>query len=205
MDSKNLAVAGLLVLAGVVGRFAFLHVPNFQPTAAVALFAGFYFASRRQAVLIPVAVLALSNLWLSGYETWGVMAVVYAAFIVPVGLGRLLANREREQGAGTGTGSGSGSGAGAGRYFAKWAVCLIAPSLVFFATTNFAVWLFDGRYLYTLAGLTECYVSAIPFYGYTLAGDLIFVPVLFGAWFACRAGMQSLRTLDVARYPLDPA
>jgi hypothetical protein len=195
MDSKNLAVAGLLVLAGVVGRFAFLHVPNFQPTAAVALFAGFYFASRRLAVLIPVAVLALSNLWLSGYETWGVMAVVYAAFIVPVGLGRLLANREREQ----------KQGAGAGRYFAKWAVCLIAPSLVFFATTNFAVWLFDGRYLYTLSGLTECYVSAIPFYGYTLAGDLIFVPVLFGAWFACRAGMQSLRTLDAARYPLDPA
>jgi hypothetical protein len=70
---------------------------------------------------------------------------------------------------------------------ARWGTCLIAPSLVFYLTTNFAVWLFNGIYPHTAAGLVECYVLALPFYGFSLAGDLVFVPVVFGAYQMARA------------------
>jgi hypothetical protein len=34
----------------------------------------------------------------------------------------------------------------------------------------------------SLEGLLACYVNAIPFFGYTVAGDMAFSLVLFGAW-----------------------
>lgn len=51
-------------------------------------------------------------------------------------------------------------------------------SLFFFVLTNFAVWLmYDIR---SVSTMIECYVLAIPFYKYSLAGDLIFTTVIFG-------------------------
>jgi hypothetical protein len=39
-------------------------------------------------------------------------------------------------------------------------------------------------YPHTLAGVVQCYVAAIPFYGRTLASDLLYSGALFGlhAW-----------------------
>ena len=34
----------------------------------------------------------------------------------------------------------------------------------------------------TFAGLALCYTNAIPFFGYTIAGDLFFTLLLFGAY-----------------------
>jgi hypothetical protein len=48
----------------------------------------------------------------------------------------------------------------------------------------------------TLSGLLACYTAAIPFFGYTLAGDLAFSLVLFGVWEWSRAG--SSHTLPAA-------
>jgi len=58
-------------------------------------------------------------------------------------------------------------------------------SLQFFVITNFGVWLgAKFAYAHTLAGLAACYVAAIPFYGRTLASDLLYSAALFGlhAW-----------------------
>ena len=66
-----------------------------------------------------------------------------------------------------------------------------AGSLQFFLITNFAVWLrFPTTYSHTLAGLAACYVAAIPFYGRTLAADLLYTGALFGlyAWLSRRVG-----------------
>jgi len=46
-------------------------------------------------------------------------------------------------------------------------------ALVFFIVTNFGVWL-TGSYGYTLSGLVNCYILAIPFFGYSLISTLIF-------------------------------
>ena len=50
----------------------------------------------------------------------------------------------------------------------------IVSSVLFFAITNFGMWLFSGIYPRTLAGFEACYVAAIPFFQNTLAGDLFF-------------------------------
>ena len=42
-------------------------------------------------------------------------------------------------------------------------------------------------YAHTIIGLGECFVAAIPFFGNTLASQMIFAAVLFGAHRAVRA------------------
>jgi hypothetical protein len=48
---------------------------------------------------------------------------------------------------------------------------------LFFVITNFGVWSM-GSYGYTFEGLLTCYTLAIPFYGNTLAGTIIFSAVI---------------------------
>jgi|TARA_B110000914_G_C15410800_1_gene421739 hypothetical protein len=53
---------------------------------------------------------------------------------------------------------------------------LISASL-FFIITNFGVWSM-GSYGYTVEGLLACYTLAIPFFGNTLAGTIIFSAII---------------------------
>ena len=52
-------------------------------------------------------------------------------------------------------------------------------SVQFFIITNLGVWMMMPLYPHTTAGLLQCYLAAIPFFQYTLIGDLVFTPVLF--------------------------
>ena len=151
----------LLVALGVGGRFQFIDIPNFTPIAAIALFAGFYFRYRMAAFIVPLLILTISNFWLPLYSTWEVGVVIYAAFLLPVLLGSLY-TRHRSVGLLAGS--------------------ALLPSLVFYATTNLAVWKFSGLYAPTTAGLTLCYSSAIPFYRWMLEGDVMFTAAIFGAY-----------------------
>ena len=49
---------------------------------------------------------------------------------------------------------------------------IIFASLIFFIISNFGVWIIG--YPKTIDGLILCYTMAIPFFGYSLAGDLFF-------------------------------
>ena len=60
--------------------------------------------------------------------------------------------------------------------------CGLFSSIVFFLVTNLGVWLWFGTYEPGLQGLWHSYVAAIPFFRYTLAGDLFFAVVLFGSY-----------------------
>src|SRR5204863_9683260 len=97
-----------------------------------------------------------------GFYHWPVMAVVYAALTVPAVAG-IAARHIR-----------------ASRVVVP---TVLACSLIFFVTTNFAVWAFSGMYSADMAGLIQCYVMGLPFLKYTIAGDLFWAAVLFGgAW-----------------------
>ena len=50
-------------------------------------------------------------------------------------------------------------------------------ALIFFILTNFGVWL-NGSYGYNLAGFINCYILAIPFFGYSLISTLIFSTII---------------------------
>ena len=49
---------------------------------------------------------------------------------------------------------------------------ILLSSLIFFIVTNFGVWLIG--YPNTLEGFVACYIAAIPFFGWTVAGDLFY-------------------------------
>ncbi len=158
------------------------HPPNFTPVGGMSLFAGARL-SGWYAYLVPVALMAITDLLLKA--TQGVpfsraSPFVYASFLVNVWIGRkLLARSENPI-----------------RIGAAAFLC----SLQFFVVTNFAVWAMSRFYAHTLTGLANCFAAAIPFYGRTLAGDLLFTAALFGAhaWLTRRVAQNERVTLQTA-------
>jgi hypothetical protein len=159
-------VALVVVLIGfdVAARLLW-HTPGVSPVAASALFAGMMLRRRSLAPVVPLAALLISDA-ISGFYHWQVMAVVYAALTLPAVAG-ILARHAR-----------------ASRVVVP---TVLACSLIFFVTTNFAVWAFSGIYSVDMAGLIQCYAMGLPFLKYTVAGDLFWAAVLFGgAWLVQR-------------------
>jgi len=154
----------LLVILGVVCRVT-PHPWNFVPVGAIALFAGATFANRRAAILLPLLMLfagdtALELLTGQGYHS--LMPVVYATYALIAILGWLLRERRNSPLVIAG-----GATAGA---------------ILFFLTTNFAVWALGNMYPHTLEGLAACFVAAIPFFERTLMSDLLFSAIFFGIY-----------------------
>lgn len=137
------------------------HPPNFAPIAALALFSGVYGAKvSKWFLLLPLVALFISDLTLGFYD-WGVMAVVYGSFAF-IGLFGLLIQKKKSVGTVT--------------------AAVLGGSLLFFFGTNFAVWAFTGMYSLTIGGLITSYIMALPFLKFTIAGDLFYAAMFFGAY-----------------------
>ncbi len=146
-----------MILAAALSRLI-PHPPNLTAVSAVALFGGAYLPDRRMAFAVPLAALFLSDLVLGFYPH---MEVVYLSFALIVGIGQWLrSNRSTPRIAGA----------------------ALASSVLFFITTNLGVWAFGSFYPKTFEGLTACYVAAIPYFGGTVTGDLLYTAVLFGGF-----------------------
>ena len=65
---------------------------------------------------------------------------------------------------------------------------VLASATSFFVLSNFAVWMGSVMYTHTVAGLSACYVAAIPFY----ANDLISTAITAGALFGLPALVRSI-------------
>lgn len=148
----------LIAIVGAVALRLVPHLPNFSPIDAMALFSGAYLGRRGLAFAAPFGALFLSDLVLGFYSG---MAFVYGSVAAIVLIGWLVSSNKSALRIGIGA---------------------IASSVLFFVITNFGVWLGDGMYLRTLAGLAECYTAAIPFFQNTLAGDLFYSALLFGGF-----------------------
>jgi hypothetical protein len=140
-------------------------IPNVTAVGALALYAG----GRTRwwlAWLPPLAVMAVTDLLLArwyGYPMFN--TAVYACFLIDVLLGRALAR---------------------GSSPVRIGLAGFLGALQFYLITNFAEWLapIDPlvlKYPQTAAGLVQCYVMALPFFGYTLLGNLAFSAAFFGA------------------------
>jgi len=66
-------------------------------------------------------------------------------------------------------------------------------SVLFFVTSNFAVWMFSGIYARDIAGLVKCYIAALPFFQNTLMGDLLWTALLFGGLWVTRLAFGGRR------------
>ncbi len=147
------------------------HAPNFTPFAASALFAAAVFRTRMLSLAVPLLALTLSDSIL-GFDEWRVMSVVYAATALPALM--ILSLR---------------------RVPSPVALLAIAASssVVFFISTNFAVWAFGTIYPHDFAGLATCYVAALPFFQNTLSGDLFWTFLLFGGYQLVRILLAGIR------------
>jgi hypothetical protein len=158
-------VAISLTVLGAVARLL-PHPPNFAPVGATSLFAGARLP-RWQAYLIPLVALAVTDPILSpfyGFQPYSkYLLFSYLSVLISVWLGRRLRNTES---------------------ISRIAAVTVLNSIQFYLITNFGSWLWFQAYPRTAAGLASCYIAAIPFFGWTLASDVLYTGVLFGlyAW-----------------------
>jgi hypothetical protein len=136
---------------------------NFVPLGAISLYAGSRLP-RRWAWLVPVTAMAISDALLDHDRTRPLFELtrwtIYATFAAATLLGP-LANRPK---------------------IGRWLLPLlsISGSVLFFVTSNLATWGEGQLYPMTLSGLILCYTAAIPFFGNTIAADLLGTALLFG-------------------------
>ena len=166
-----------MIVVGIFCRLELSGIPNVKPIAAMALWAAFAFRSIWLPAAALLIVMVVSDLCLGLYAL-PIAISVYVSLLISCGLGFWIRGRVQRSGAVNLTTTGP---------------LMFASSLVmstsFFILTNAMVWA-NGWYPLTIAGLIECYVAAIPFYRFTLIGDLAFTASGLVAWqsFAAMAG-----------------
>lgn len=147
----------IMVILSVVLRVV-PHPPNFAPVGATAVFAGRTMKPWMAMALVAVAMF-LGDVVLARIHGYPLMSAVtpfvYGGFFVQAFLGYRWRTKK----------GGSIAAAGLG-------------SAAFFLLSNLGVWICTTMYPPTPAGVVACYVAALPFYGATLAGDLIWTVVL---------------------------
>jgi hypothetical protein len=149
-----------IVLAVAALSFRLLpHPANFAPIGALAIFLGARLP-RKQSIPIVLGAMFVSDMMIGLYD-WRLMSVVYGSFALMVLLG---------------------SWVGTNFKWSKFAFGTAAGSVLFYAATNFAVWVLSPWYPHTIAGLVSCYVAAIPFFRNTILSDMTFGAAFFGAY-----------------------
>lgn len=158
MKQKDIVVVVLLIGLIIVARIL-PHLPNFAPVAAAALLAGAYLG-RKWALIVPISGMFLSDLIIGFYHPL-VMLSVYGSFLL-IGLIAWHLKSHRQP------------------------LMIISTSLfasvLFYLITNLVVWLASDWYANNLSGLLLSYQLALPFFRYTILGDLVYTAVLFGAY-----------------------
>ena len=172
----------LLIVFVAASRFL-PHPPNVACIGALGLFAGCYLTGKR-AYLVPLGAMLVSDVighfgavpGMGFYNPLS-MLMVYFAVASAIPVGRWMARN---------------------RSLLRFPGGSLAASTLFFLISNFGVWL-GPWYPTTGGGLLACYTSAIPFFGYTIVGDLLFTTVLFGSWELSRRTIMKPRQLAYAR------
>ncbi len=175
LNVRFFTILGIILTAAAIRLLP--HPPNVTPIAAMALFGGVYFNSRRAAFLVPLAAMYLGDIFL-GFFVYDfgwfhlLMPFVYAGFTVTVCLGLSIRRRLTPLTVGG---------------------AALAGSVLFFILTNFGVWLVGSWYPKTPAGLLSCYIAAIPFFRNMLAGNAVYTLIFFGGFAVAQRYLPVLR------------
>lgn len=159
-----------MVIVGVVARLEFAGLPNVKPVAAMALWVAFCFRSMWLPAIALLIVMGATDLVLGGYD-WPIQVSVYGSLLVACWLGsRVRHGLEKSSMKRSLQSTGP-----------RMLVASLIMSTSFYVLTNGMVWA-CGWYPATFAGLVDCYVAGIPFYRFTLLGDLAFTTSGLVAW-----------------------
>lgn len=165
-------VLTMMILAAALTRLI-PHYPNFTAVGAMALFGGAYFTKKYLAFIVPLAAMFLSDMIIGFYSG---MWVVYLSFALIVVIGMQIGEQKKP-----------------GRVLLASA----ASSVSFFLITNFALLPGNSMYPQNITGIIESYVAAIPFFQYTLLGDLFYVGIMFGIFEIARVKFPVLEKAKI--------
>jgi len=172
------------ILAVIVLRIGWGHPYNFVPVFAALLF----FAAERPAREFALALLPLicADIYLTvhqyGYALTLGAAVTWIWYLIAMLMG-----------------SGLLRGVPGWRRVAGTS---LAASASYFVASNFTVWAEWNMYPRTAAGLTACYVNALPFFRNGLGSELVCSVLLFGlnaAWLSQSEDTAKTAALNAAR------
>ena len=155
-EKSILLIAIGLAILGASARLL-PHPANFAPLAAIAIFGGLYLP-KKLAILVPVSAMLISDV-LIGFYSWKIMLVVYGSFALTAYISTKIKKR-----------------------FSSILVTTLAGSILFYLTTNAAVWAFGTMYTYDFSGLMQSYTMALPFFRNSLLGDLFYTGLLVGTY-----------------------
>jgi hypothetical protein len=168
-NNINTILAFFLVLMAASARIlnAKLNIPNVVPIAAISLFSGAVIKDRRVlAIMVPLLGQFLGDLYfqlftnITGFYSLTGQLFNYGALIAAVALG-----------------------AGMGQPKALTALAYVfGASTLFFLISNFGYFA-QGWNGYSLSGLAKTYIDGVPFFKFSLAGDLAGGVLLFGSYF----------------------
>ena len=164
-------LAFLFLLIGIASR-CIIHIPNFTPVVALALFSGTYLP-RRTAVFFPLALMIISDIFIGWHETflftWGSVVLI-----------SILGFWTRKH---------------------KNPVSILTSSLfsavLFFVLTNFGTWFASNLYPRTWEGLQECFIMAVPFFRATLLSALVYTFAIFTLYEVVAARVKKTQLASV--------
>lgn len=165
-----------MIIGGILLRLA-PHLPNFSSIGATALFGGTYL-KKRYAFILPLIALAVSDYLLLYINPFGGQIVnfsriqpisamfhsttlyVWASFVITGLMGLWLRKNNKPS---------------------NVVLVTLLASLQFYLITNFGVWA-SGMYSRGIDGLFTSYVMGLPFFRWTILGDLFYTGVFFGSY-----------------------
>ncbi len=150
------------VFAKSIGQFW----PNFTPIAALALFSGAMLWNHKWMFIFPIGAMLISDsikeIMAPGTGFYADMVYVYGSFFAILFIGTLIRNNKKP-------------------------LFIIGTSLLgsilFFLVTNFGAWTSIPEYSRNFSGLMQSYTMGLPFFKYTVLGDLFYNAVFFGGYF----------------------
>lgn len=161
---KNPNIIKLVFVVGIIALFAmlriFIQIPNITPIAAIALFGGTMIKRKELALILPLAILFISDLFIGTYSVF-LMGFVYGAFILIGMIGFILRKSMKMH---------------------RVIGASLLASVVFFIVSNLGFWAQGLLYPVSWVGLVECYTMAIPFFKYEIIGTLAFSLFFFGIY-----------------------
>jgi len=167
---KNIIIIVALIAIGLIGRII-PHAYNFTPMTAIALLSAYAFKNKWIAIGLPLLSFWISDLIVNNfiyagyYENFKIFSPsflwVYGSILCISIMGRFTLNNANPKTIGLSS---------------------VTGSSIFFILTNFGVWATSAMYAKSFIGLIQCYTLAIPFFGGTLLGDLVYSTVLFSSY-----------------------
>ncbi len=176
-EIRSTMIAGGLILLGVVLRVAMQNLPNIEPITLIAIFGGAYFVKKEYALIVPLAIIAISDLVIGNT---GIAMATWSAWAIIGGAATLLHYKKDK------------------KTFPLFAIAGGAIANIFFYLwTNFGVWLQGTMYPMTGEGLIQSYVMGLPF----LRNQLLSNAIMIGSVAVAIVVLQSVAALKKSQQP----